>query len=125
MAHQLIEKSQRGEILPTAQEIEEKRNRCDFDLCSDCVKKNNEAGTNNVCSKGHQLYPTSKVNHKRWFCDECHFFWSPKENLDPDVLVWRCQHDKRSISLKTDQDTSAWAGETGNTQEEDQAKESD
>ena len=98
VAHQLIEKYQRGEGLPTAQQMDETRKRCAFDLCSDCVKKNNEAGIKNVCFKGHKLYPTVNLDLREWFCDECQF--SPEQNLDPDVLVWRCQHDKRSISWR-------------------------
>ena len=62
------------------------------------MERNNEAGRNNVCSKGHQLYPTVKKN-TGWRCDECR---RKPEKIDPDVCVWRCEHDKRSMSLKTE-----------------------
>ena len=90
VAYQLIEKSQRGEVLPTAQEMEKKK--CEFDLCSGCVKRNKEAGRDNNCSEGHQLYPMVNADPRGWYCEECG--WSPERNLDPDVLVWRCEHDE-------------------------------
>ena len=100
VAFQLIEKCQRGEVLPTAQEVEEKRRICDFDLCSECAKKNSEAGSNNVCDRGHQLHPIT-VNADVWICDgnECGYEWSPDQEVDQEFVVWRCKYDKRMISL--------------------------
>ena len=131
MAFNLIEKSQRGEVLPTKQEMEDNRRmKCDFDLCSDCVKKNNDGGSNNVCRKGHQLYPVT-VNAdgwhwRRWHCSgKCGYRWNPYQGVEQDVLVWRCEYDKRLISLETDQDTGTRAGVAGNYQEEDKTEQSD
>ena len=90
LAYQLIEKSQRGDVLPTAQEMEKKK--CEFNLCSGCVNRNKEAGRDNNCSEGHQLYPMVNADPREWYCEECG--WSPERNLDPDVLVWRCEHDE-------------------------------
>ena len=73
--------------------------RCNFDLCSDCAKQNNETGTNNVCFKGHQLYPKVNTDPLGWYCNMCGR--NSGRNLDPDVLVWRCEHDHR-FSSKTE-----------------------
>ena len=105
VAFQLIEKCQRGEVLPTAQEVEEKRRICDFDLCSECAKKNDEAEVHNVCRRGHQLYPIT-VNADGWhwlgwLCNgnDCGYEWSPDQDVDQDFVVWRCKYDNRIISL--------------------------
>ena len=84
-----------------------KINRCDFDLCSDCAMKNTKMGRNNECVKGHQLYPIS-VNAdgwrwRGWNCNGvtyvgCRYNWSPGQELDQDVEVWRCEHDLRKMS---------------------------
>ena len=83
--------------------MEKTRKRCDFDLCSDCVKKNNEAGNKNACSRGHQLYPTVNTGPRGWVCDEC---GKPPQNIDPDVLTWRCQHDKRVVRVSPSSTTT-------------------
>ena len=95
----LLEMRELPPLSPPLCKIEE---RCNFDLCSDCVKQNNEAGTKNVCSKGHQLYRTVTTESQRWYwyCDKCGR--KAGRNLDPDVLAWRCEYDYRSISLKTE-----------------------
>ena len=77
-------------------------NSCGFDLCSDCARKNNEAGRKNECSSGHQLslisVNTPGWQWEWWRCngEECFYRWSPEQEQDQDV-VWRCQHDKRKF----------------------------
>lgn len=105
----------------------EKSNRCDYDLCSDCARKNNEMGSKNECSKGHRLYPIS-VNAVGWPCrgwncngKECGYSWRPDQELDQEVVVWRCQHDFRKMSACPYTGTTViekipWEGEAGNTQ---------
>ena len=69
---------------------------CNFDLCSRCAMKNDEIGRKNECSKGHQLSAVKAADFNQgWFCDECECEWSPEEELDQDVVVWRCQQDFR------------------------------
>ena len=79
---------------------------CEFDLCSDCARKNNEAGRKNECRVGHQLSPIS-VNtdgwgwwRYGWRCkgEECGYEWSPDQEQDQDVVVWRCNHHFRKMS---------------------------
>ena len=110
---------------------------CDFDLCSDCAMKNSEMERKNECSKGHQLYPIS-VNADGWrsggwYCsgEECGYEWSPDQELDQDIEVWRCEHDQRKMSACSYTGTTIinkipWGDwPAGETQEEDQAEESD
>ena len=58
--------------------------------------KNDDIGRKNECSKGHQLSAVTAADFNQgWFCDECECEWSPEEELDQDVIVWRCQQDFR------------------------------
>ena len=84
------------------EEVSAEQDSCDFDLCSDCARKNNEMGRKNECFNGHQLYPI-KVNSDGWRwggwrCNggQCGYIWRPDQELGQDV-VWRCQHDFRKI----------------------------
>ena len=76
---------------------------CDFDLCSDCAMENTKNGRKNECSKGHQLYPISVKavgwRWRGWVCNgkECGYKWSPDQELDQDIEVWRCEHDLRKM----------------------------
>ena len=58
--------------------------------------KNDEIGRKNECSKGHQLSAVKAADFSRgWICDESECKWSPEEELDQDVIVWRCHQDFR------------------------------
>ena len=123
------------------EEMSAEQNCCDFDLCSDCARKNTEMGRKNECSNGHQLFPIS-VNSVGWRCagwncngDECGYSWRPDKKQDQDV-VWRCQHDIRKIlpcpftgtTVINKEPWGDWPAdepEARNTQEADQAEESD
>ena len=70
--------------------------KCDFDLCSSCAAKED---TENVCLRGHQLYPVklSGDSIDCWICDVCDFecCHCHEETVDEDVEVWRCEKHKR------------------------------
>ena len=72
----------------------EEEGRCDFDLCSSCAEKED---IENVCSRGHQLHPVQLSGDSiyGWICDVCDDRCSPEEKVDGDVVVWRCEKDKR------------------------------
>ena len=70
--------------------------RCDFDLCSECAMKNIKMGRKTECSKGHQLSAFELGDFSLWWlCNECEYEWSPGDELDQDVHVWRCEHSFR------------------------------
>lgn len=79
---------------------------CEFDFCSDCAMKNIETGRKNECSMGHQLIPISvnKADWRQWELgwdckgDQCCYKWSPDQEPDQDVVVWRCEQDNRKMS---------------------------
>ena len=70
------------------------KERCAFDLCSSCAKKED---IENVCPRGHQLHPIQLSGDSiyGWICDVCGYQCSPGGKVDGDVTVWRCQKDER------------------------------
>ena len=72
---------------------------CRFSLCSNCARKNSEAGRKNECLEGHQLSPISvNTDGWDWGCwrcegEKCGYVWRSNQDKDQDVVVWRCQHN--------------------------------